>query len=66
MMKKLGFRFHHLVRLLAVAALAMGGGTALAGPSPQVHSGAVQSSTVTGQVLDENGDPVIGATVNVK
>lgn len=65
MMKKPRFRFHHLVRLLAVTALAMGGGTVLAAPSPQAQSGAVQASTVTGQVLDENGEPVIGATVGV-
>ena len=65
-MRKLIFKFRHLVRLLAVAALVMGGGTVLAAPSPQTQSGAVQASTVTGLVLDENGDPVIGATVSVK
>ena len=52
--------------LLAVVALVLGGGTAFAAPVPQGQSGAVQASTVTGQVLDENGDPVIGATVSVK
>ena len=65
-MRKLIFKFRHLVRLLAVAALVMGGGTVLAAPSPQTQSSAVQASTVTGLVLDENGDPVIGATVSVK
>ena len=66
MIEKMRFKFHHLVRSLAVAALVLGGGTALAAPVPQGQSGAVQASTVTGQVLDENGDPVIGATVSVK
>ena len=66
MIEKLRFKFHHLVRSLAVAGLVLGGGAALASPVPQGQSGAVQASTVTGQVLDENGDPVIGATVSVK
>ena len=66
MIEKMRFKFHHLVRSLAVAALVLGGGTAFAAPVPQGQSGAVQASTVTGQVLDENGDPVIGATVSVK
>ena len=66
MMKKLRFKSRHLFRLLAVVALATGGGTMLAGPSPQVQSGAVQTSTVTGRVLDEYGEPMIGATVKVK
>ena len=66
MMKKLGLKFPHLLRLLAVATLAMGGVTVQAAPSPQAQSGAVQASTVTGQVLDENGEPMIGATVSVK
>ena len=66
MMKKLGIKSHHMVRLLAVVALAMGGGAVLAAPSPQVQGGTVQTSTVTGQVLDENGEPMIGATVSVK
>ena len=38
----------------------------MAAPVPQGQNGVVQASTVTGQVLDENGDPMIGATVNVK
>ncbi len=66
MMKKLGLKFPHLLRLLAVATLAMGGGMVLAMPSAQAQSGAVQAATVTGQVLDENGEPMIGATVSVK
>ena len=65
-MKKLEFKSHHWTRLLAVAALAMGGVTMLAAPSPQAQSGTVQAATVTGQVLDENGEPMIGATVSVK
>ncbi len=66
MIEKMRFKFHHLAGLLAVAALVAGGGTAMAAPVPQGQSGAMQASTVTGQVLDENGDPVIGATVSVK
>ena len=53
------------VRLLALLALAGGGGVALAAPVPQVQSSPEQQS-VTGRVLDENGEPVIGATVSVK
>ena len=45
-------------------ALAVGGGVAMAAPVPQ--SSMMQPATVTGQVLDENGEPVIGATVSVK
>ena len=66
MMKKLRFKFCQLARLLAMAVLVMGSGMAMAGPSPQTQSSAVQASMVTGQVLDENGEPVIGATVKVK
>ena len=47
-------------------ALVLGGGVAHAAPAAQLQSGAVQPATVSGQVLDENGEPVIGATVNVK
>ena len=55
-----------ILRLYIVAAIAIGGGTALAGPLPQGQSATVQTSTVTGRVLDENGEPMIGATVSVK
>ena len=51
---------------MAALALAVGGGVAMAAPVPQGQNGVVQASTVTGQVLDENGEPMIGATVNVK
>ncbi len=54
------------LRLLAVLAIALGGAGALAAPVPLEQGSAVQSATVTGLVLDENGDPVIGATVTVK
>ena len=66
MIERQRFRFRCLVRWLAVAAIALGGGVALAAPVPQGQSATVQASMVTGQVLDENDDPVIGATVNVK
>ena len=66
MMKKPRFKFHHLVGLLTAVAFAMGGGVAWATPVPQGQGSTVQASTVTGQVLDENGEPVIGATVAVK
>ena len=55
-----------ILRLYIVAAIALGGGTALAGPLPQGQSATAHTSTVTGQVLDENGEPMIGATVSVK
>ena len=66
MIKRKNFKSQHLARLLVVLVLAVGGGVAQAAPSPQGQSGTVQQSVVTGQVLDENGDPVIGATVSVK
>ena len=55
-----------LCGLLLALVLAVGGSVATAAPVPQGQNGAVQASTVTGQVLDENGEPVIGATVSVK
>ena len=66
MTTKLRFKYHRIARLLTVAALAVGGGTVQAAPLPQSQGATVQASTVTGQVLDENGDPMIGATVGVK
>ena len=47
-------------------ALALCGNVAVAAPISQVQSSTTQASTVTGQVLDENGEPMIGATVSVK
>ncbi len=66
MIEKLQFMSWRTVTVVALFASALVGGVAMAAPVPQVQSGAVQTSTVTGQVLDENGDPLIGATVNVK
>ncbi len=65
-MKKKRFKCPVIPCLLLLLALALGGSSAVAAPSPQVQHGAVQASTVTGLVLDENGDPVIGATVSAK
>ena len=65
MINRLKFKSPRLCGLLAVLALAVGGGVALATPVAQVQSG-MQQPMVTGQVLDENGDPVIGATVTLK
>ena len=67
--RKLSFKLRKrkLLRLyLAVLALAAGGGVAMPAPVSQVQTGTVQPSVVTGQVLDENGEPLIGATVIVK
>ena len=57
---------HYSIQLLATLAMSACGGVAMAAPSQQAQSGTVQTSMVTGQVLDENGEPVIGATVSVK
>ena len=66
-MKKLSFKSRWLFRSLTVAVLVMGGTTAQAGPLPQVNGGTEQTvPTVTGRVLDENGEPLIGAAVIVK
>ncbi len=46
-------------------AVAIGGGVAMAAPMPQAQS-SIQQNAVTGQVLDVNGEPVIGATVTIK
>jgi hypothetical protein len=51
---------------LALLTLIAGGGVAKAVPVPQVQGSTAQATTVTGLVLDENGEPVIGATVSVK
>ena len=66
MAKKLKFMPWNLCRVLLALALVVGGGVSTAAPLPQSQSGTVQASTVTGQVLDENGEPIIGATVSVK
>ena len=52
--------------LMVVAALAVGSGVAMAAPVPQPQRTTQQAAAVTGQVLDENGEPVIGAAVSVK
>ena len=57
-------RIYHIFILLL--ALAVGAGGAIAAPVPQSQNGTVQPTVVTGQVLDENGEPLIGATVRVK
>ena len=57
-------RIYHIFILLL--ALAVGAGGAIAAPVPQSKNGTVQPTVVTGQVLDENGEPLIGATVRVK
>ena len=64
-MKYKSLRCNVLRLSVAIMALALGGGVANAAPVPQAQSGVVQQG-VTGQVLDENGEPLIGATVIVK
>ena len=66
MAKKLKFMPWNLCRELLALALVVGGGVSTAAPVPQGQSGTVEASMVTGQVLDENGEPIIGATVSVK
>ncbi len=66
MIEKVRFKFPKVVSMLAMAVLMLGGGVAMAAPVPQAQYGTSQPAVVTGQVLDENGDPVIGATVSVK
>ena len=65
--KRFSLQRRKVLRLYIAAlllALAVGGGVAMAAPVPQ--SSMMQPATVTGQVLDENGEPVIGATVSIK
>lgn len=62
---RLRFRPRQYWRLLLVLALLCSDVTLVAAEWPQVNDVAEQSM-VTGQVLDENGEPVIGATVTVK
>ena len=51
---------------MAVLMFALSSGAAMAVPVPQNQSAAVHAPTVTGRVLDEYGEPMIGATVKVK
>ena len=51
---------------MAVLIFALSSGAAMAVPVPQNQSATVHASTVTGRVLDENGEPIIGASVSVK
>ena len=64
--KLMKFRSRFAVRLLAALALSLGSGVAMAAPMPQTQSNEVQPVVVTGQVLDENGEPLIGANVYIK
>ena len=68
MIGKLEHKFwrRKILRLCVLLALVLSGGVAMATPVPQTQSAAAQASTVTGRVLDENGEPMIGATVTVK
>ena len=66
MMIKTRFKCPVLSRLLLLLAFAVGGSVAMASPVPQMQNGTVQPATVTGQIIDENGESIIGATVIVK
>ena len=66
MLEKLKFKSGALCKLLVASALVVGGGVAMAAPVTQVQGSTVQAAMVTGQVVDENGEPIIGATVSVK
>ena len=64
--RKMRLRSWLLFRALAILlAFTVGPMGVAATPLPQSQSGTVQHM-VTGQVLDENGEPIIGATVSVK
>lgn len=65
MLEKLKFKSGALCKLLVASALVVGGGVAMAAPVTQVQGSTVQAAMVTGQVVDENGEPIIGATVSV-
>ena len=66
MLEKLKFKSGALCKLLVASALVVGGRVAMAEPVTQVQGSTVQAAMVTGQVVDENGEPIIGATVSVK
>ena len=61
---RLGFKSRRVTALAAALALAVGGGVANASPVPQAQE-STEQVVVTGQVLDETGEPLIGATVMV-
>lgn len=52
--------------LLLALAIALGGGALTVQAAPVPQGSAAVRQPVQGQVLDENGEPVIGATVKVK
>ena len=66
MIEKLRIKSWRTVAVVAMFASALVSGVAMAAPVPLAQESTMQLTAVTGQVLDENGEPVIGATVNVK
>ena len=69
MIKRLRFKLWRrkiLSLYMLLLTLVVGSGVALAEPVSLPQSDEVQTSMVTGQVLDENGDPMIGVTVKIK
>ena len=66
MIEKLRIKSWRTVAVVTMLVSALVNGVAMAAPVPQAQESTMQHTAVTGQVLDENGEPVIGATVNVK
>ena len=66
MIERLKLKTWRAVKALAVLMFALSSSTAMAVPVPQDQSAVVHTPTVTGRVLDENGEPLIGAAVQVK
>ena len=63
-MMKTRFKCPVILRLLLLLALVAGCGVAMAAPVPQAQE-STEQVVVKGQVLDENGEPLIGASVRV-
>ena len=66
MIERLKLKTWRAVKVLAVLMFALNSGAALAVPVPQNQSAVEHAQTVTGRVIDKNGEPLIGATVQVK
>ena len=63
-MMKTRFKCPVILRLLLLLALVAGCGVAMAAPVPQAQE-STEQVVVKGQVLDENGAPLLGARVRV-
>ncbi|MBR7013187.1 MAG: TonB-dependent receptor plug domain-containing protein, partial [Muribaculaceae bacterium] len=66
MIETLKLKTWRVVKVLAVLMFALNSGAALAVPVPQNQSAVEHAQTVTGRVIDKNGEPLIGVAVRVK